>query len=675
MRRNLLLVVCCVVPLMTMSQEHIDTVTGKTHRLTGVEVVASSETGKVTTTSPVQTIGTEQMLRLGIQNITDALKNIGGITIRDYGGAGGMKTVSVRGIGARHTAIAYDGIVLSDCQTGEIDLSRYSLDYVRLLSLTIGDGDNIFQPARNMAAAATLNIEVLQTPEEEAERNGDSQLPRNGAGRLSLGSWGMVSPAFHGGIRINKNTTVSATGTYTYAENDYPFTLRNNNTSTRERRKNSRMSSGHSEVNATWKDYNGNTLRGKVYYYDSNRQLPGIVHYYTNENDETLRERNLFAQAKYDTRLSDQWKLTASTKFNWAESRYHNGMPTAGIADSRYIQNETYGTATAMYEPTVNWALSYSADYIYNKLHNTAASLSGPDRHSILQALSVRYKLPRLTVIVRTLLSDYTDHGFWKKDKKNTNRLSPSFNASYRLLPNHDLYIRIMWKNIFRMPTFNELYYYHIGTTDLKPESNNQWNIGITWKSKTFNGWQATVTADGYVNDVKDKLVAIPFNMFVWRMMNLAKVKGRGIDLTTHIQRTLNGRHSIELTGNYSFQKIENRSNETSPYYKNQIAYIPEHTFCATVGWLNPWVNMSVSANGMSERWTVNEHADGTRLAGFAEMSFNVWRSFTPHLGSLGATHITLRGSIINILDKQYDIIAHYPMPGRSWRITAEISF
>ena len=111
---------------------------------------------------PVQRIDRERMLRLGIHSMTDALNHMAGLTVRDYGGAGGMKTVSVRGIGARHTAVVYDGIALTDCQTGEIDLSRYSLDHLYSVQLVVGDGDNIFQPARNQMGAATLYLETQQ---------------------------------------------------------------------------------------------------------------------------------------------------------------------------------------------------------------------------------------------------------------------------------------------------------------------------------------------------------------------------------------------------------------------------------------------------------------------------------------------------------------------------------
>ena len=148
------------------------------HTLQRVDVVAVRHTDAVRATVPVQHIDRDAMTRMGMHSMTDALKHMAGLSVRDYGGAGGMKTVSVRGIGARHTAVVYDGIALSDCQTGEIDLSRYSLDHLSSVSLVIGDDDNIFQPARNQAAAATLrlNTDSRPTPQPLPWREG-SEMP------------------------------------------------------------------------------------------------------------------------------------------------------------------------------------------------------------------------------------------------------------------------------------------------------------------------------------------------------------------------------------------------------------------------------------------------------------------------------------------------------------------
>ena len=115
----------------------------------------------LTSTSPLQLLDKGDMLRLGVTDMADALHRMPGINLRDYGGAGGMKTVAVRGFGAVHTGVSYDGVLLSECQGGEIDVSRYSLDQVQTLRLTIGDNDDIFISARQASVAALLAIETM----------------------------------------------------------------------------------------------------------------------------------------------------------------------------------------------------------------------------------------------------------------------------------------------------------------------------------------------------------------------------------------------------------------------------------------------------------------------------------------------------------------------------------
>lgn len=44
--------------------------------------------------------------------------------------------------------MGYDGIAVTDCQTGQVDIGRFSLENVDRLMLSNGQSDQIFQPAR-----------------------------------------------------------------------------------------------------------------------------------------------------------------------------------------------------------------------------------------------------------------------------------------------------------------------------------------------------------------------------------------------------------------------------------------------------------------------------------------------------------------------------------------------
>ena len=57
------------------------------------------------------------------------------------------------------------------------------------------------------------------------------------------------------------------------------------------------------------------------------------------------------------------------------------------------------------------------------------------------------------------------------------------------------------------MPTFNDNYYFRMGSVSLKPEDSNQVNLGFTYQMPAFSWLSAAVfTADAYYNTVKTRL-------------------------------------------------------------------------------------------------------------------------------------------------------------------------
>lgn len=637
-----------------------DTITDRVHQLREVTITESRRQHEVKSTAPLYIIDREQMLTLGVTDVADALHRIPGVTLRDYGGAGGLKTVSVRGFGAKHTGVSYDGILLSDCQSGEIDLSRYSLDNVEQLSLVIGDNDDIFIPARNASTSAVLNIQTIGMPDADSKPHLTAQM--------KVGSFGYVNPFLRYEQNLNENLAFSVAGEYTYAENDYPFELRNVTVVTHEQRTNSRMNQGHAEMNLVWKIDNLNTLSGKIYYYDNNRQLPGQVHYYTDVNKETLRDRNFFAQVQYLKRSLSGLSLKWNTKFNWNASIYHDPLTPNNYNDASYWQREAYTSVAVLYVPSESWAFDYSGDLAFNNLNGSAERTvsNNPFRLSLLQSLTAKYHSGRLTALARLLHSVYLNESKGGPSARNMRKLSPSVSLSYKLLEDEELLLRASYKNIFRSPTFNESYYFHYGSTDLLPETTDQLNLGVTWLRES-DQWGVNMTLDGYYNHVNDMIVAVPYNMFIWTCVNVGKVNVLGADVTVQASRQLAEGHSLQLSGSYSYQQAENRTNSESPYYGNQIAYIPKHSGSAAVGWDNPWANLSVHLTGVSSRWANNQHYEGTEIEGYWDMGLTVYRHFRWKDQCLEA-----RMDVKNVLNKQYEIVRFYPMPGRSWQVSVK---
>ena len=115
-RGAVLLLLCALCVALGAAAQDRDTTLER--RIDEVTVTAARAPRRLTATVPVQVVSGEAIRTLGLQNMADAVRRFAGTTVRDYGGIGGMKTVSVRSLGAHHTAIGYDGVAVSNCPSG-----------------------------------------------------------------------------------------------------------------------------------------------------------------------------------------------------------------------------------------------------------------------------------------------------------------------------------------------------------------------------------------------------------------------------------------------------------------------------------------------------------------------------------------------------------------------------
>ena len=657
--------VFCLLPSTIVAQENKDSINGEAYLLDGVTVTARRMPAKITSTTSVQVFGKEDLKNLGLQNMGDAVKRFAGTNVRDYGGIGGLKTVSVRNLGAAHTAVSYDGVAISNTQAGQIDIGRFSLDNVSTLSLAIGHDDNLLQSARLFASAGVLNIETEKPHFENGKRH-HTQVQMRG------GSFGYLTPAIRHWQALSERTKLSVEGNYLHAEGEYPFTLKNGTLVTEQKRINSDVESYQGEVNLfhTFKDES--ELSAKAYYYNSKRGLPGAVILYNSESDERLWDENFFAQAKYKKAFSPQWTLQAQGKYNYSWNKYEDtGVEyTGGKQTDTNRQTEYYLSASALYKPTSAWSFSLSQDGFINRLHTNGANSPEPVRYTSLTALNARYQSGQLKAsgsVVATYITEEVKAGNTPEDRR---RLSPTLSLSWQPWEGEQLFVRALYKNTFRVPTFSDLYYLRVGNTSLKPEKATEYTVGLTWSGTPFGFTDfVSLTVDGYYNEVNDKIIAFP-STYVWKMQNYGKVHITGIDATLATAIPLSKSVNLNLSGNYSWQKALDVTNPEAKNYKHQLPYTPEHNGNVSATLEMPWVNVGYTVTMVSKRYFLAQNIEANRIDGYSEHTATLWREF-----KLGKCGLRLQAEIINLTDAQYDVIKYYPMPGRSWRLTGTFNF
>lgn len=661
-RRRVLCLLCAwLISSVCLLAQQVDTM--KYHELSGVEVVEKARRSVTREGAPLQILDRSGIERLGVLDLSEAVRRFSGVSVKDYGGIGGLKTVSVRSLGAQHTAVSYDGVTITDAQSGQVDISRFSLDNVEQVSLSIGQSDDIFQTARMYASAGALNIKTSSP---------DFSLARfNLKAQVKTGSFGHVNPSVSYGQKLSDKWSATWYGDFLRADGNYPFVLKNGEQVEHLKRKNSDIESWRTELNLFGSLGRGGTFSVKGYYFDSERGLPGSVILYNNYAGERLWDKNAFVQAYYKKEMSRRFMLQAQAKYNYAWNRYQdiNNKYESGKLVDRFTQNEYYGSVSGLYSVSEKVSFSLAEDFFVNTLDNTLPECPFPTRYTSLTALAGQYSDSRLTAtasLLATYVSEQVETGDRPEDRK---RLSPAASVSWRILADENLRLRVSYKDIFRIPTFNDMYYLRIGNTNLRPEKATQYNLGMTWSGRFSFIRHLSLSADGYYNQVKDKIVAMP-TLFVWKMMNMGKVSIGGADVNLSAEIPLHEKINLQLQTAYTFQKAIDVTDKTAKTYRHQIPYTPKHSGTVSLSVLNPWVNLSYVVMPVGDRYALPQNIEDNRIDRYTEQSISLNREFR-----LWNCKLRLQGEVLNIADKTYDVIQYYPMPGRSWRVSLSVNY
>ncbi len=630
---------------------------------------------------PAQTLKGKELEKLNSLSVADAIRYFSGIQVKDYGGIGGLKTVDIRSMGTNHMGVFYDGIQLGNAQNGQIDLGKFSLDNIEEISLYNGQKSEIFQSAKDFGSAGTLYLKT-RIPHFTGKKE------TNLAGTFRTGSFGLVNPSLLWEQKISEKISSTFNTEFTYATGKYPFRYKKvfkNGTvawDTTAIRQNGDIRATRIEGGLNGYINNGK-WQAKAYFYDSEKGIPGAIVNNVWKRSQRQWDRNFFAQGSFQKQLFPRYDILVNMKYAGDKMRYLNPDTTLMYIDNTFRQQEVYASVANKYSIFPNWDVDLSFDYQWNTLNASLQDFAYPKRNSVLVALATAFEWKRLKMQA-SLLGTFV----FEEVKRQTNsqetgtpdskkEYTPAVFLSYRPFKQYNFNLRAFYKRIFRMPTFNDLYYTDIGNISLNPEYTNQYNIGFQFNKEPKRGIVSRVNfrADAYYNEVTDKIVAIPKGngQYRWMMMNLGYVEIRGIDVSTQIGWRLPYKIILNTSLNYTFQKAQDFTNPSdndpeSGSYGSQIAYIP-------------WHNGSAIANLMWKTWDLNYSFIyvGERYHNSSNIPANCEQPWYTHDLTLGKIfrlkkiNGKLSAEVNNLLNQYYDVVLNYPMPGRNFKLILKI--
>ena len=639
--------------------------------------------------TPTQVISTEEMKHLGGTLLSDAARRMVGVTLKDYGGIGGIKTVSARGLGSQFSTLTIDGVAVSDCQNGQVDLGRYTLGNSSYISFANGQTDNLLQAARAVAAGSVLNMETA-VPEFGVR-------PFNLMADVEAGSYGYWSPTLSYQQRLGRRASLSLWSNYTRSDGDYPFTLyytvgREDSTS-RERRLNSQMRMATADMNFFYRFDSQRRLHVKAHYMDGYHALPGPVIFYSQQASEHTEESLFFTQARY--KKTGKWlEVQLLGKYQRSNDLYEDtaARTPTGILRNDYHQQEGYLSQALRYyiggKEKGHFSLAFSADEAVSQLQSNLSKHNDVQRMTALGVLSAEYRsIPKMGIEDGLRVNAHV-LGTWIRDREQDvesepyARLSPYAGVAYT---KGNLTLRYFFKENYRVPNFNELYYFTVGR-NLQPEKARQHNVGVSYSNSCImNGtyfWDNGISVDGYYNRVSDKIIAVPMqNMFLWSMQNLGEVEVRGLDISA-TSRFRGGASSIFITDDwrrmldicltlgYSYQYAVDRTDAASKVYGHQIPYTPRHSGSIALTASTKWVDVGYSATLVGRRYRMSQNTNANVVRGYVDQGIKVSRQFWLKHGKLD-----VKAQVLNLFNVQYEVVKNYPMMGRNYRVGVGYTF
>jgi outer membrane receptor protein involved in Fe transport len=640
------------VPMISFAQK--DTI----QNLEAVDVTVSLDLIERKDLSSSFTFLTEEdIAELAAHDVGELLGKFSGVNLKSYGGLGGLKTIDVRSIGSKHAVVNVDGFTLTNSQTSQVNFGQIQAD--NIVGLYVSPG-GLFEMLGSVSSQVAGSAILIQTFENVFSSD---SLKLRASGKY--GSFGQLDTYLAAKYGLKK-FFISGIGKFRRANGNYVYRYKNGLNTEYDTRKNNDFQDYYYGGTIGFRPNKNSKLRIGYRQSNTDQGLPGAVILYNQTADERLTgtDKKLFCDAvvnfsKTSIRVYSNWN---NNQLTYLDPDFLNN---SGGIDVSYTNRSLNGGVVFRSGLFKKISINGGVEQAYSNLVSSDSLFSNPIRYHTFGLLGASYSLGVGRISLQ-LSGQYVDEQNKASDSANDIIKFNPFAAFFsKRIGNYGIYHKLWYRNSFRMPSFNELYFNNIGNSDLKPETAHQFNYGfeITPIDKRL---KLLVRSSLFFNRVNDKILGIPTkNLFVWSMQNISTVHVYGGEFLYSATWTQSKDWVLRSNGNYTHQ----RSIDVTPgsfNYGDQIAYVPVHTANMDISIRFKNTGVRISNNYISMRYSLNENIVQNEVGGFLTTDISV--SYSLRLAR--KNDVRLLFTIKNIFNTSYSYVRSFVMPGRNYLIT-----
>jgi vitamin B12 transporter len=576
------------------------------------------------------TVDTSLLKGFPHSNLSEIISITTPVFIKSYG-PGGVASISFRGAGAGHTQLTWNEINVNSPMLGQSDLSLIPAAFADEIKIYSG-GASMFVSTGGLGGS--INFE--NKPEWKLQNCLSADL---GAG--SFGNYSLAARSRTGSDKFQSVTRAMIQS----AENDFRFLNSTASSPSYEKRKNAE-SQRKAFMQELYFRKKRSVTSARLWYQKADRNLPsGILMaggQGESQSDEFMRtmvDHSMYnGQSSLDftfALISD--RLSYLNRNASIDSRNHSVSLTAKVAGESLIGNKTRLKIVLNHELNSITSVNYSNSKTRN-LSTVTASLRRVFGDNI-----------GAVVLVRQM----ADNG---------KLLIPDFSLAldFRLFKERENNLKLNFSRNSKVPSMNDLYWNPGGNPDLKNEYS--YSNEISWDIKGKISEHIEIKADiaVYSNKIRDMIQWRPGQFSYWSPVNISSVNAQGTEAAVNLGYTVNS-FTVKLYAQHAFTSshIVN-SAEGSDTEGKQLIYVPMNHFnsglrVAYRGLYASWISCYTGKRFIT--------ADNTQYL----PSFILNNLSAGVILKSGKNSFDFSLKADNVFGMNYQAIAYYPMPGRSF--------
>ncbi|MFO7946042.1 MAG: TonB-dependent receptor [Armatimonadota bacterium] len=540
-------------------------------------------------------------------NLYDILEDAPSIDIVRSGSPGGQLSIFGRGGESNHTLFLVDGVKANLPTVGQADIADFSLDQVGRVEAVSGPMGTLYG-----SEAMTGVIQVFTAPGWQIDNSVEAGYGTDGQGRLSF-SYGKGD----GDTGFGFSGSFDQHDGFYRANDDY------------ERR---------TFVGRWDTECAGGDLTWTGRYFDTEKGMPAQPHLAFDPNDR-LDKDGIISGLTWNRYGADTHQRFQLSYFNTSTHDNNPANPGAVGSSDQTTDIDASVKGAEFQQDWYRGTQTYTLGAEYREreadFHYVAPGWGMDDRYDESNDNKAAFAQMQADwggwdVVTGVRWEDNEQFGSDTNYRAGVSRFSETANLRW-------------WANYgtaFRAPTLTELYYPNTGNTDLKPEENTGWEIGLGTAPD-----QPTQVALTYFENDFDNL--IDFDATAWRTVNAGKATTRGYELT------IDGPVGTSLSHELSVRRLSYWTGSGDPLLRRPKWMLAEKLRYSS-GRTSAVVNLRYVGKRMDNDFQPPFQPD--EWGGYLVVDVAASRQISD-----SGTELWLQAD--NVLDHDYEAVAGYPAP------------